>query len=135
LLAFDSEPTRQAILGKHPNVVEFLGIATDAIDGDQSGVDTASLKASTTGRELPALVLEYVERGSVETALKAAAASSETIEVPVLVSWCRDTAAGLSNAHSAGVIHNDVAARNILVAQDGTVRSAWSSGSLIVNSR
>ena len=104
---------RQVVLGKHPNVVEFLGVA-----------EHRSVGASTS---VPAIVLEYVERGSLEGLLKQCgvtdSSSGVALAEPTLrLSIGRDVASGLSNIHSAGIVHNDIAARNVLVAQDYTVR-------------
>jgi hypothetical protein len=39
------------------------------------------------------------------------------------LSMCRDVAAGLAHIHSRGFVHNDIAARNVLLSDDGVVSS------------
>ena len=95
-------------MGVHPNVVELLGV----VHGADDDPDTA-----------PALVLEYLPHGSVEEELQAQTAGRGS-RVPVSVSplqWARDVAAGVSNIHASGLVHNDIAARNVLLSKDYTV--------------
>ncbi len=107
---FRHEAAAQAVLGKHPNVVEFLGIAEHA-DGS-TGPST----------QLPSIVLEYVRHGSLEGLLRGGDRDHVLRDDVTKLRLCRDIAAGLSNVHSAGITHNDVSARNVLVGDGYLVR-------------
>ena len=107
---FRHEAATQAVLGKHPNVVEFLGIAEHS---DASGPST----------QLPSIVLEYVEHGSLDGLLaKRSDGGGGVHDNTTKLRLCRDVAAGLSNVHSAGITHNDISARNVLVGSGYVVR-------------
>ena len=107
---FRHEAAAQAVLGMHPNVVEFLGIAEHS---DASGPST----------QLPSIVLEYVEHGSLDGLLaKRGYMGGGVHDDATKLRLCRDVAAGLSNVHSAGLTHNDISARNVLVGSGYVVR-------------
>ena len=103
------------MLGKHPNVVECLGYVDDgATVGDAEG------DAEGDGA-LPMLALEYVERGSLDSLLKKP--GTDLNEVARL-GLSADVACGLSTIHCGGILHNDIAARNVLVTSNNVVCGA-----------
>lgn len=98
---FNHEAAAQFFLGRSPNVVELVGI-TRQPEGSES---------EASG--LPALVLEYAERGSLESLVKAGFNDHSS-----LLAISRDAACGVSCLHAAGLVHNDLAARNVVVTGD-----------------
>mmetsp|Transcript_13162 Transcript_13162/g.37357 ORF Transcript_13162/g.37357 Transcript_13162/m.37357 type:complete len:947 (+) Transcript_13162:778-3618(+) len=94
--AFEAEA--RLLLGvRHPNIVQFLGIFT-----------------SDNGQKY--LVSELVKLGSLENVLH----KNTGMSVEQLMALARDIAAGLDYLHKSGIIHRDLATRNILVKDDGT---------------
>lgn len=118
------EATVMHMLGKHPHVVELLGISTT------SGGAGASTEAPTP----PSIVTEYLPNGSVEdllgvrqgarpralSSVSSSSVSSTSGPPPDLSMFARtimarDAAHGLANIHQARFLHRDIAARNCLV--------------------
>lgn len=108
------------MLGKHPHVVELLGIT--------SSNETASPSGTTS------IVTEYLSNGSVEDLLRirtpgrpralsslsnsslgSNSSSPPDLSVFARTIMARDAAHGLANIHQARVLHRDIAARNCLV--------------------
>ena len=108
------------MIGKHPNVVELLGVLTDA-DNDKGQLSCSD--GDGDGDELPMLAMEYVERGSLDQVLLNAWSHPDApyASPDTRLHFARDVAAGMANIHSGGVLHNDIAARNVLITQDYTV--------------
>eukprot|EP01118_Nematostelium_gracile_P006194 TRINITY_DN1994_c0_g1_i2.p1 TRINITY_DN1994_c0_g1~~TRINITY_DN1994_c0_g1_i2.p1 ORF type:complete len:370 (+),score=87.44 TRINITY_DN1994_c0_g1_i2:166-1110(+) len=78
----------------HPNVLNFFGVS----------IDNSSIL----------LVTEYMVEGSLHILLK-----SETINLDIGMDMLRDIASGMSHLHSEGILHCDLAARNLLVTTNG----------------
>jgi len=114
------EATVMHMLGKHPHVVELLGISTSS--------------GSTSASTPPAIVTEYLPNGSVEdllgirkgarprglSSVSVSTNSSTSSSPPDLnlfarTIMARDAAHGLANIHQARFLHRDIAARNCLV--------------------
>ena len=100
----------QSMLGKHPNVVECLGYVDDGTTVDAEG-DGA----------LPMLALEFVERGSLDSLLNKA---DTDLNEAARLGLSADVACGLSTIHCGGILHNDIAARNVLVTSSNVVCGA-----------
>lgn len=84
----------------HPNVVAALGCATQ---GDQVY-----------------LVMEWCVMGSLDTYMRP---TSHTPIAPLSLheklKIILDAARGISHLHAIGIIHRDIATRNVLIAQGG----------------
>jgi len=93
---FRREGTITANLGKHPHIVQVH--ATGFTDDD-----------------LPFVVMEYYEKGSIADRLAASGPFSlaETREIGMRI------AEALEAAHRAGIVHRDVKPRNILMSEYG----------------
>lgn len=105
--AFKHEMAVTAFTGQHPNIVTQLGGCTN------------------DGAPHLAMVLEHCGGGSLDSALnKGGKGGYSAPSAAAKLRWCRDVASGLANMHSAGVLHCDVACRNVLLADDGTAKVA-----------
>lgn len=103
--AMRHEAAVQSMVGFHPNVVSMVGACTTS--------------------ESPALVLEYVSRGSLDSFLDEEVTDPRSgLSVANKANVALDVARGLLAVHDARAIHRDVAARNVLVARDWTVKLA-----------
>ncbi|ETK74854.1 TKL protein kinase [Phytophthora nicotianae] len=113
LAEFQHEAAVMNLLGKHPHVVELLGISSTG--ADKGSPDSQSLS----------LVTEYLPNGSLEDVL-GINAHSETLPSPVSffsrTVMARDAAHGLANIHQGNFLHRDIAARNCLVDADFSVK-------------
>ncbi|GLD94029.1 hypothetical protein PINS_up002640 [Pythium insidiosum] len=107
LEAFRHEAAVMHMLGKHPHVVELLG-----------------LTASTASSSPPALVTEYLSNGSLHDVLTRASSPSSShchwadashLNLFSRTVMARDAAHGIVNIHQAHVLHRDIAARNCLL--------------------
>jgi hypothetical protein len=78
----------------HPNIVQFFGAAIDPV---------------------PIIVMEWLPNGALDSLLDDAAVSISTGQ---MVQWMLDIARGMSHLHSLGVVHRDIAARNILLDKE-----------------
>lgn len=78
-------------LRPHPNVVQVLGLCTDA--------------------PFPILILEYCDGGSLESVIKKNTLSDEQI-----VDYAFGIARGMLHLHLNNIVHRDLAARNVLVS-------------------
>ncbi|MCF6509586.1 serine/threonine protein kinase [Blastococcus sp. MG754426] len=112
---FRSEARHAAGLS-HPNIAAVL--------------DYGETAAEDTGERLAYLVMELVEGASLSTRL----AEEGSLDTRATLSLLRQAAAGLAEAHRAGVVHRDVKPANILLGADGTVKLtdfgiSWSAGS------
>ena len=80
---------------KHPNVVCLIGVcSTD---------------------EPQMIVLEYMDIGDLRTYLNKTETRGQQISASVMISICRQVAAGAAYLASCDVVHRDLAARNVLV--------------------
>jgi len=86
-------------LPTHANVVAFRGVTE--ID------------------QRPAIVLEYCEGGSLQAAL--CNTTREWTNDKKLAVAC-GTAAGLAHLHKCGIVHRDIAARNVLLGENGIAK-------------
>ena len=82
---------------RHPNVVQFFGIFLDA----------------TQQPAVPLIIMEFMD-GSLDLILQTHSFPKEQ-----LITFVSDTLQGMVCLESKNVIHCDLAARNILVKQDG----------------
>ncbi|MGY1827934.1 protein kinase domain-containing protein [Blastococcus sp. SYSU DS0541] len=100
----------------HPNIAAVL--------------DYGETTAPDTGEHLAYLVMELVEG----TSLSARLAEEGSLDTRATLALLRQAAAGLAEAHRAGVVHRDVKPANILLGPDDTVKLtdfgiSWSAGS------
>ncbi|GMF13678.1 unnamed protein product [Phytophthora lilii] len=110
LAEFRHEAAVMNLLGKHPHVVELLGVSSSGSD-----VNTATSQNMS-------LVTEYLPNGSVEDVLGIRASpetpaglSSSRFSLFSRTVMARDAAHGLANIHQGNFLHRDIAARNCLV--------------------
>ncbi|MGY1698271.1 serine/threonine protein kinase [Geodermatophilus sp. SYSU D00766] len=108
---------RHAAALSHPNIAAVL----DYGESDDAG----------TGEHLAYLVMELVDGAPLSELL----AVDGPLEPDAALSVLRQTAAALSEAHRAGLVHRDVKPANILVRPDGRVKLtdfgiAWSAQSV-----
>ncbi|MDK3256885.1 serine/threonine-protein kinase [Blastococcus capsensis] len=113
---FRSEARHAAALS-HPNIAAVL--------------DYGETTAAGTGEKLAYLVMELVDGAPLSARLSA----EGSLDTATTLSVLRQAAAGLAEAHRAGVVHRDVKPANILVRPDGTVKLtdfgiSWSAGSV-----
>ena len=69
------------------------------------------------GGPLPYVVMEYVEGGDLEMALR-----RDARNFPQRIRWMQQIAEGLAYAHQEGVIHRDLKLRNVFVTRNQTVK-------------
>jgi hypothetical protein len=101
LAEFQHEAAVMNLLGKHPHVVELLGVSS----------------TGATEQRL-SLVTEYLPNGSVEDVLGISAdtdACGSSMSLFSRTIMARDAAHGLANIHQGNFLHRDIAARNCLV--------------------
>ncbi|WP_369254871.1 serine/threonine protein kinase [Geodermatophilus amargosae] len=113
LARFRNEARHAAALS-HPNIATVL----DYGEGSDGG----------TGEHLAYLVMELVEGAPLSTRIR----DDGPLDLQEALSVLRQAAAGLAEAHRAGVVHRDVKPSNILVRPDGRVKLtdfgiAWSA--------
>jgi len=65
------------------------------------------------------IVMEFVAKGSLDVMLLA-----EHIPMKLKVNFIRDIAAGLMHLSKEGIVHKDLAARNVLITKFGTAKIA-----------
>lgn len=85
-------------LFKHPNVIDFLGIAWGS-------------NPFSSLHKLPALVVEYADHGTLSKLL----ATHKDLDFDIKHLLCLDVARGLSALHEAGLVHGDIKADNVLI--------------------
>ncbi|KAE9024613.1 hypothetical protein PF011_g3422 [Phytophthora fragariae] len=111
LVEFRHEAAVMNLLGKHPHVVELLGVSSTGSSGDV---------AESRGISL---VTEYLPNGSVEDVLGITAdADSSSVSTFSRTVMARDAAHGLANIHQGNFLHRDIAARNCLVDAEFRVK-------------
>ncbi|SHG25801.1 serine/threonine-protein kinase [Geodermatophilus nigrescens] len=108
---------RHAAALSHPNIAAVL--------------DYGETRDADTGESLAYLVMELVEGAPLSALLSA----DGPLEPGAALSVLEQTAAGLAEAHRAGLVHRDVKPANILVRPDGGVKLtdfgiAWSAESV-----
>jgi len=91
-------------LGNHPNIIGFVG----AVTIPRSGEEKTHL----------CLVTEYCQYGSLYDLI---VVRQSEIPLVTLIRMARDAAAGILHLHREGVIHRDIAARNVLVGADHNI--------------
>ncbi|RHY58991.1 hypothetical protein DYB34_006483 [Aphanomyces astaci] len=64
------------------------------------------------------LVLEYMERGDLQTYLSTTKLTPSLLNWPQKLAILKDIVSGLGHIHALGVIHRDIKARNILLSHD-----------------
>lgn len=94
-------------LPEHPNVINLVGLCRDFETTDHGGARLAPPIS---------FVSEFFEKGSIEDFFKR---RDRDPGCPDIVFWLRDIAAGLSHLHMHGVVHRDLAPRNIFIDNDG----------------
>jgi len=90
---FADEALLMRAMQPHPNVVQFLGICTNPI---------------------LCIVTEYCSKGSLSSYLGTAEKISMKDKVKIMV----HIASGMSHLAQSGIVHKDLAARNVLLADD-----------------
>ncbi|MGY1777462.1 serine/threonine protein kinase [Geodermatophilus sp. SYSU D00804] len=120
LARFRAEAQHAAALN-HPNIAAVYDY----------GETTARDTAGDTGETLAYLVMELVEGQPLSALLR----REGRLDTSTTLSVLGQTAAALSEAHRAGLVHRDVKPGNILVRADGSVKItdfgiAWSAGSV-----
>ncbi|MGY1727713.1 serine/threonine protein kinase [Geodermatophilus sp. SYSU D01062] len=116
LARFRAEAQHAAALN-HPNIAGVY--------------DYGETEAGDTGETLAYLVMELVEGQPLSALLR----HEGRLDTSTTLSVLGQTAAALSEAHRAGLVHRDVKPGNILVRADGSVKItdfgiAWSAGSV-----
>ncbi|MGY1832699.1 serine/threonine protein kinase [Geodermatophilus sp. SYSU D01180] len=116
LARFRAEAQHAAALN-HPNIAAVY--------------DYGETEAGDTGETLAYLVMELVEGQPLSALLR----REGRLDTSTTLSVLGQTAAALSEAHRAGLVHRDVKPGNILVRADGSVKItdfgiAWSAGSV-----
>lgn len=86
------------LLFKHPNVIEFLGIAWGS-------------NPFSSQHRLPALIVEFAEHGTLAPVLSVV----KDIGSDLKHLLCLDVARGLSALHQVGLVHGDIKAENVLI--------------------
>jgi len=98
LKEFNEEANLLAGVPHHPNVVQFIGITQSPV----------------------VLVTELVDGGGLDSRLK------PTKGAPVVwtdvLRWSLNIAAGIEHLHRQGILHRDLATRNVLVDKSGTAK-------------
>lgn len=109
----EHEATILSLLGHHPNIVDFHGLCRES---DNVYVVT-KLEEGGCIKDRLGLADDFdnFRRQGIRTG---------NIEGSSLDRWARDLARGLVHSHSAGVVHNDVATRNVLLSMKGNGGSA-----------
>lgn len=92
---FHREARLMQKLGNHPNVMQLIGVVAEP--------------------GYYAIVMPYCRLGSLHSALFK---RKEKFSKKVLIRMARDAAAGILSLHCEKVIHRDIAARNILLAEN-----------------
>ncbi|EGZ30447.1 hypothetical protein PHYSODRAFT_295239 [Phytophthora sojae] len=111
LAEFRHEAAVMNLLGKHPHVVELLGVSSSGSSVDETESQGISL------------VTEYLPNGSVEDVLGInAKGDSSSISLFSRTVMARDAAHGLTNIHQGNFLHRDIAARNCLVDAEFRVK-------------
>jgi serine/threonine protein kinase len=92
LKEFSHEATMMAKVSHHPNVLQFLGavVSSDKL----------------------CIVTRFCKKGSLDSALR-----KEKMDWGLKYRIARDAAAGLAFLHHEGMVHRDIAARNILLGE------------------
>jgi serine/threonine protein kinase len=108
---------QHAAMMLHPNIASVF--------------DYGEVPADGSGEPLAYLVMELVDGESLAHLLRREPRLSPELTLSIL----RQTAAALTAAHAAGIVHRDVKPGNVLVAPDGTVKItdfgvAWSASSV-----
>jgi len=93
MLEFQHEIGIHKHLRPHPNVVSVLGVCMDLVD--------------------PFILSEYIDGGSLSQLLNETQAF---LSPEAAVQICKDVASGISHVHREGILHNDIASRNVLVS-------------------
>jgi len=92
----------------HPNVIQMLAICVDPL----------------------CIVMEFAAKGSLESALK----TRKNIELSLKIEWMKQIAAGMSHLHEEGVVHKDLAARNVLLTKSEVCKISDLGLSRVLNS-
>jgi hypothetical protein len=97
LADFEAEVTRMSTLQPHENVVQLYGVVSDLADGDI------------------AAVMEWCASGALVTLLYGPKKRNDLADEQLL-QWAYDASCGIMHLHANGIVHRDVAARNVLLA-------------------
>ena len=109
-----AEAETMARVGYHDHVVPLLGIV---IAGPEDARDDGCCDGC--GVEL---LTRYMARGSVRDILDASGRGEcGAPDWATVLRWAADAAAGVLHLHAEGIIHRDIAARNLLVGDDGSL--------------
>lgn len=87
-------------IGKHDNIVNFLGCCTQ---------DNGPLYA----------IIEYAPTGDLQTYLRT---NGVNLSIKLLISFAKQVARGMEYLESVHCVHRDLAARNVLVFDDNIVK-------------
>jgi len=93
---FNSEAELLMNLRPHTNVVSFYGLCKDPL----------------------CIVTEFLPGGSLSSYLR----SDASIDLDQVLTWAVETAAGMSHLHDEGVVHRDLASRNLLLDKNLSVK-------------
>eukprot|EP01113_Clastostelium_recurvatum_P018129 TRINITY_DN2138_c1_g1_i1.p1 TRINITY_DN2138_c1_g1~~TRINITY_DN2138_c1_g1_i1.p1 ORF type:complete len:679 (+),score=127.57 TRINITY_DN2138_c1_g1_i1:162-2039(+) len=112
LAAFMDEAQLMKLLTPHPNVLQIYGLA-------QSPTGPILTTSAAAPVAAPMIVMEFMEGGSLVHRL---------LDITIVISpeakaaMIRDIALGMHHLHQEGIVHRDLATRNILVGNDWTVK-------------
>ena len=97
---FEHEGAVMKRLPPHPNVIQLVGLVSDPP---------------------PMIVVEFASGGALDAFLQA---NFRTCADVLLAAFVSGAARGLAHLHANGVVHRDVAARNLLISSTGALKIA-----------
>lgn len=81
----------------HPNVVQVMALCLEPL----------------------CIVMELASKGSLDKVLKN---NDRIFEFSLKINWMKQIAAGMSHLHAEGIVHKDLAARNVLLTETETCK-------------
>jgi len=102
----------------HPNLIAHRdSFMEEGSTGISSGVRVGGVDIKTGGGgPYLFLLMSYAEDGDLRLAMKDRKQAQQTVPELVVLSWLRQTIAGLRHMHAHGVIHRDLKSSNIFLS-------------------